>query len=297
MTLGQRLWLHPQSLWLRKALFQIHLWTGIGVGLYVLVVCVSGSVLVFRNELYRIFTMPPKIVKSSGERMTPEELKKSVQQAYPGYELSSVFQGRTPDQAVEVWLERGTRKKQRLFDPYTGQDLGDSIPHGIRIISWLLDLHDNLLYGMRGRAVNGIGGLFLTLLSVTGAIIWWPGMKNWRRSLSIEWRAHWKRLNWDLHSAMGFWTVLFVFMWGVSGIYLAFPTPFQEVVDFLQPMEQVRNPRVGDEVLRWLARLHFGRFAGWPFKVLWIVIGLAPVFLFVTGALMWWNRVLRRSSR
>jgi uncharacterized iron-regulated membrane protein len=46
-------WLRrPQSLWLRKAIFQIHLWTGIALGLYVFVISVSGSAIVFRNELY-----------------------------------------------------------------------------------------------------------------------------------------------------------------------------------------------------------------------------------------------------
>ena len=37
--------------------FQIHMWSGIAIGLYVLLVSVTGSVLVYRNELYRA-TMP-----------------------------------------------------------------------------------------------------------------------------------------------------------------------------------------------------------------------------------------------
>ena len=44
---------HPHDFLLRRVMFQVHLWTGIGLGLYVLVICVSGSVLVYRNELYR----------------------------------------------------------------------------------------------------------------------------------------------------------------------------------------------------------------------------------------------------
>ena len=36
-------WRQPQRVWLRKALFQVHLWTGIGAGLYVLVISISGS--------------------------------------------------------------------------------------------------------------------------------------------------------------------------------------------------------------------------------------------------------------
>ena len=73
----------------------------------------------------------------------------------------------------------------------------------------------NLLYGETGRAVNGLGALMMTLLSLTGACIWWPGIQSWRRSLTIDWKANWRRLNWNLHSAIGFWTVAFVFMWGV----------------------------------------------------------------------------------
>jgi hypothetical protein len=48
-----RQWLQrPQNVWLRRALFQIHLWTGVGVGLYVLAISISGSASVFRNEIY-----------------------------------------------------------------------------------------------------------------------------------------------------------------------------------------------------------------------------------------------------
>ena len=32
----------PQQVWLRKALFQIHLWTGILVGLYIIAIGISG---------------------------------------------------------------------------------------------------------------------------------------------------------------------------------------------------------------------------------------------------------------
>jgi len=39
---------------------------------------------------------------------------------------------------------------------------------------------------------------------------------------------------------------------------------------------------------------HTGNFGGWPVKVLWSVLGLVPALLFVTGALMWWTRVVRK---
>jgi len=49
MTTWQR-WVHrPQSLWVRTALFQVHLWVGIGVGLYILLISISGSAIVYRR--------------------------------------------------------------------------------------------------------------------------------------------------------------------------------------------------------------------------------------------------------
>jgi uncharacterized iron-regulated membrane protein len=77
-------------------------------------------------------------------------------------------------------------------------------------------------------------------------------------------------------------------------VYLVFPHPFMAVVDFLEPLDAASlTPRRGDLALEWLAKLHFGRFAGIKTKALWTFMGLIPPALFVTGALMWWNRVLR----
>lgn len=292
-------WLrYPQTVWARRALFQVHLWTGIGVGLYVLAVSVSGSMLVYRPQLSRALLRRPPTVVASGERMTPEELKQTAQRAYPEYRITQVVDRKKPDQAVEVWFERDGEARQRLFDPYTGADLGDTLGASFRSITWLLELHDNLLYGRTGRFVNGVGGIFLTLLSLTGAILWWPGIRNWRRSLTLDWKAKGRLFHWSLHSALGFWFLAFVFLWGLSGIYLCFPEPFNEVVEYLQPLDpSSRAPRLGDMALFWLSRLHFGRFYGWPSRVGWVILGLVPPALFVTGALMWWIRTLGNNTR
>ena len=80
MNYGQRWIWRPQSVWLRKAAFQAHLWSGILIGLYVLLVSVTGSVLVFRNELFRAATPEPIVVAASGALLTDQQLgdRKSV---------------------------------------------------------------------------------------------------------------------------------------------------------------------------------------------------------------------------
>jgi len=310
MTLWQRWLQRPQEFFLRRVLFQIHLWTGVAVGIYVLVICVTGSVLVYRNELYRTFSPVPVIVAGSGNPMAVADLKSAASRAYPGYEVTELRAGETPNHAVEIILRRRGDMKRRLLHPFTGEDLGDPLPAGFRFTAWLLDLHDNLLSGETGRRINGIGAVFVTLLCLTGAIIWWPGIKSWRGSLIPDRRANWKRLNWTLHSALGFWGFAFIMLWGVTGTYLSFAQLFAAAFDVIEPFN-ASNPveRVVDRLQYWLAYLHFGRLGGRGIpgcgrglcdsttKVIWAVFGLVPPLMFVTGALMWWNRVIRPARR
>jgi uncharacterized iron-regulated membrane protein len=205
-------WLQrPESLWARRIIFQVHLWLGMLAGLYVLVMSVSGSMIVFRNEL---------------------------------------------------------------------EELGKSESNVIRVVEWLVDLHENLLLGTTGRRVNGIGAIVLTLLCLTGAVLWWPGITHWRRSLSVNWRSSFARINWDLHSALGFWCFLFVGLWGISGAYFSFPQLFNALGDF---------------ALLWLSNLHFGRF-GWFAEAVWTVLGFVPAVLSFTGVFMCCHRLLVRKG-
>jgi len=145
----------------------------------------------------------------------------------------------------------------------------------------IVDLHENLLIGSTGRAANGIGAICLTLLCLTGAAIWWPGITHWRRSLTVEWRASFARINWDLHSAAGFWCFPLVLMWAVSAIYLVFQDQFVVSV-FLDPAGRAAS---------WLTQLHFGRF-NWFTEAVWALLGLIPAILAFTGVFICCRRVI-----
>ncbi len=95
-------------------------------------------------------------------------------------------------------------------------------------------------------------------------------------------------------------------MFGASGVYLCFPELLQDFADRLQPPTAANaGIRIVDQIIYWLAYLHFGRINGIGIpcngpglcdqstKAVWAVFGLAPAAMFVTGAIMWWNRVLR----
>ncbi len=308
MASWERFVRQPQSTWFRKVAFQVHLWTGLIFGVYFVAICVSGSVLVYRNDLYQMFSPQSVFVAASANRMSADQLDEAALRAYPGSTVENRWD-RGANQAVEIQLTNGTDSRMRLFNPYTGEDLGDPVPLGFRMTAWLLGFHDHLRFEDTGRRVNGAGAIFAIVLGISGAIVWWPGSRNWRRSLRIEATANWKRLTWSLHSALGFWFIGFLLLWGVTGTYLALPQVFATAFDYIEPIDEA-NPveRVGDRIQYWLAYLHFGRLGGrgipWcgrgacdtVTKATWALLGLAAPVMFVTGAVMWWNRVLRKAT-
>lgn len=305
-------WLRqPQRVWLRRAIFQIHLWTGLAIGLYVVVLSLSGSVLVYRNELDRYLATPRAVFDEQATPLTADQLRASAERLYPGWTVTDVYEGsyeprtgrggvrRLPDPTASVNLERNGETKNRLIDPYTGADLGDNTTRGQLFILWLVRLHDELLLDRPdGPWWNGLLSLVFTVVVLTGAVVWWPGVTRWRRSLTVKASAGWRRFNWDLHSALGAWLFVFMLMWGISGWYLGMPEPLTDIVERFSDPDGVYGERPGDIALTWLSRLHFGRWRnpGWGpwLQAGWAAIGLVPAVMFATGSIMWWNRVVRR---
>jgi uncharacterized iron-regulated membrane protein len=308
-------WRLPQRTLLRKAVFQVHLWAGLSLGLHIAVVCLSGSAIVFRNDVYDVLSDKLRVA-DQGKRLSREQLTHILEDTHPGYTLRDLKPGRDGQEASEVTLARAGGEIERLVNPYTGEDRGPAISGWFRLFKRLSDLHGNLMLGSRGMTVNAIGGGLTAALAITGIVIWWPGVARWRRSLTLHRGAGWKRLTWDLHSAVGFWTFALLFMWGATGFYFVFPQPFRATVDFFAPVNPPRPPQVqgsdggsqpfpsfprprrrrpltlGGKILRSFSLAHYGNFAGWRTKALWMLLGLMPVALYFSALLMWWNRVL-----
>jgi uncharacterized iron-regulated membrane protein len=233
----------PQSVWARRALFQLHLWLGVATGVYVFVVCVSGAALVFRIDMQRAMHPALFTPRASGPVADPVAIMESVRRAYPAATLSGIDAPTTSRQTYLAYAANGERFLTLLLDPVSAEMLGELSDQSF--IRTLQDLHFDLLAGRTGRIVNGVGALILLTMCVTGIVIWWPGRSNWKRGFTVDVRRQWKRVNWDLHSAVGIWTVALIAMWSVTGAYFAFPSAFRAFVNRLSPITVARTPQSG----------------------------------------------------
>ena len=235
----------PQSVFLRRAVFQIHLWVGVLVGAYVFVVCVTGAALVFRIDMQRALH-PQLFTPSAGTVADAATMLESVRDTFPNHRVSGIDAPTTGRPTYLAYVTNDKGFLTLLFDPVTARLLGELPDRSL--VRTVQDLHFDLLAGRTGRIVNGGGGLLLLLLCMTGLVIWWPGVDRWRRGLTVDFTRNWKRVNWDLHTATGIWTGAVIALWAVTGVYFAFPSQFRATVNAVSPLTVARTPSSGAPV-------------------------------------------------
>jgi uncharacterized iron-regulated membrane protein len=297
---GWQRWIQaPQTLFFRRALFQVHLWAGISLGLYVLAISLSGSAILLKSPFYAAFEpkwLDPLPAEDAVE-LEGDVLTARLAEVYTGYEVGFTSPPFQPGQAFYVVLNRDGQYFPHYFNHFTGEDIGVANPWPIKSIEWLARMHADLFLGPPGRTINGVGGALFVLMSLTGIVLWWQGRARWHEGLLPYWRGSQRSLLWQLHSFVGLWTLFLMVAWGVSGFQIGFPRALGPLIEFFRSDTDEGGPG-GLAVLRFFRNVHFARYgsgtwANWA----WIVVSFAPTLLFMSGFVVWFRRViLRRRS-
>jgi uncharacterized iron-regulated membrane protein len=198
---------------IRRALLTLHQWVGLASGLFLVVISVSGSALVFENGIDRTLNRSTSFVTPGARPLPIEVLIARVQAAYPADRIGGVRIGETSDQAYEFSL---SSRQSAMVDPYTGQLLGTR-DREKSVARWVHLLHTRLVAGEAGEKMVGGFSVAMLGLAVTGLLLWWP-----RRILSIGSASSWKRTNFDLHNVLGFYSSLVMLFITLSGVLIAF---------------------------------------------------------------------------
>lgn len=221
----------PRSTWIRRALFQVHLWLGLSVGLIAGLVGLTGALIVFRVEL-NDWTMPGSETVTPGPtRLSTDEMLARVLAYHPpGHHFVYAYFNGGPEKAWNFRTQSAEGHRwHTCIDPYTGRITGAENYHG-KWMQWIYDLHADLLLGKPGRTANGFFAIGLMILSVTGLVVWWPGSKLWRSGFRYERRARWKRQNYDIHKLAGFWSSLMLLVLAVTGAWFSFQDFYMQVL-------------------------------------------------------------------
>lgn len=229
---------HPRKLWLRRALFQVHLWVGVALALYMVAISVSGALLVFQDEI-RLATLRHTPLDTAHVARVSTVVAET-ERRFPERKLTFVSYPREGSPWWTLYVEDARGRLDQVYaDAATGRALETK---GRLFIDWVLDLHVYLLAGQTGFIANCLMGMGLLVLAATGAVLWWPGVKLWRRALGVGWRRGWRRVNFDLHNAIGIWTLGIVAWWGVTAVYFLLPQQVSALVNAVSPLKGMKPP-------------------------------------------------------
>lgn len=217
---------------------KIHLWLGLGSGLIVFIVAITGCLFVFQKEISDIcYRKTFFIVPQQTAPLPLSRLQQAAQQALgPQQPLNSITTYRDPSRAWEfmaysmndsaVTYFGAARYFRSVFiNPYTGAVTGfrDYRTDFFTIVKYL---HWSLLLNTPyGQPIVGWATIIFTVMLVTGMILWWP--KKWNKAsrktrLTIKTDARIKRLVYDLHNVLGFYIFIPVLLIALTGMVWAF---------------------------------------------------------------------------
>ncbi|MEH2180195.1 PepSY-associated TM helix domain-containing protein [Nostoc sp.] len=210
---------------LRNFAFTLHRYIGLAVGLILVIVGLTGSVLVFANEIEHIlFVQQFGAVVPQEQMLSPTSVVDSLKTALdwePNTKYARLYIPITPDAPYVLDTESSAGQLTSIFvNPYTGTIIGKQ-GWNEQLIASVVDLHCNLLAGDTGKTIVGIGCFLLLVLNITGLFLW-PGWRKLISGFKVKWNAHVKRLHFDIHKLAGIIAVVFLSFTAFTGLCWAF---------------------------------------------------------------------------
>jgi len=213
---------------LRKAIFWLHLVTGIAAGAVILVMAATGTLLTYERQMtewadrgYRAAPPAP-----NAARLPAQALIRGALAAGPGAPTSLTIQS---DPAAPAAVGFG-RERTLYVNPYTGQALGEGSARVRAFFHGVTDWHRWLGAGGErralGRAVTGACNLAFLLLVVSGLYLWLPRQWTRRQVRSVAWfrgglRGKARDFNW--HNVIGLWMWTPLFFIVLTGVVMSYP--------------------------------------------------------------------------
>jgi uncharacterized iron-regulated membrane protein len=211
-------------------LYKTHLWLGIISGIVLFVVCLTGTLLVFRWEIIEFFEPEHKhsISHPNMSLMKLEDIVTKLEQSEGGKTILVSLPDRRGD-AMGVYID-GTEFKVYQIDPYTGEILKDVLESEStlkKFFHFIMSLHTSLfLPSPIGQIVVGSATLIFVIITLSGFCLWLPAnfrnLKAWKNGFLIRFHKGKHSLILDLHKTLAFYALIPILLMALTGLVWSF---------------------------------------------------------------------------
>ncbi len=232
----------------------IHKWTSLICTAFILLLCVTGLPLLFKDEIDRLLN--PSVEATAAEPGAPAaSLDKIVSAGLarrPGAAVQFILWDRDDPNTVRLAIgESATSPAAKnvvlRFDAHTAAYLDAPVITG-RLTHFLLRLHTELFAGLPGKLFLGLMGLLFVCAIVSGIVLYAPAMRRLRFGTVRHDRS--PRLRWlDLHNLLVAVTIVWALVVGITGTINTGADIIQNIwqrdqlADMLKPYGSISLPK------------------------------------------------------
>lgn len=218
----------PLNKTFRNISAKLHLWLGLLSGIVVFIVCITGCLYTFKDEINDI-TKPWKFVQPEGKQvLLPTRILEISNNEINNHNPVAITYGEAFDAVFVDYFDPETGMSTVYINPYDG-----TVIKTVEVKKDQFDFFRFVLNGHRtlwlpraiGKPVVGYGVLIFIITLITGMVLWWP--KKWnkrtiRRNLTFRKGAPLSRFNFDLHNVLGSYAMLLLFILSFTGLIRSF---------------------------------------------------------------------------
>lgn len=235
----------------KRILYKIHLWLSLPLGILIVLICLSGATLVFKNEIRNALGMP-KVV-------APHGMSKK-------HDAKTATFGKSLDKRHESGKRHGIAGKS------------DDAPYGTTtkrdFFSYVTKFHTGLMMGAPGKIIVTYTTLFFVFILLSGVWICLPhNGRQLRKRLTVDTDKGKRKLLYDLHVSLGWWTIVWLLLLAVTGLGFGLK---------LVPK--------GSELMSVFHELHIGSCGGILTKTITFVVSIIGASLPVTGYWLYFKK-------
>lgn len=230
-----------RNVWLR-----LHLYLGLSVGALLVAVGLTGSALVFMNELDAwlnpdLLTVAVPSEGGTVHRPMAEIVAAAERVVEANSRMVAIMGPHSPEGVFSISFEQPDETQLRVFvDPYRAivTNVRNFRTHQVippYLIDAIFQFHFTLLSGEIGQTIVAIGALLLLVSIVTGLILWWPLTSQWRQAFALRLPTNRVRFMFDAHKTFSLYTCLVLSAVLLSGVSMNLNKPFVRVIQWFSP--------------------------------------------------------------
>ncbi|AHE56402.1 PepSY-associated TM helix domain-containing protein [Sphingomonas sanxanigenens] len=230
---------------MQRARWGLRLWHrgfGIGAGLWLLLLALTGTAIAFYDELDRALVPELRTIPGEFTALPRVDLALATAQVrHPGFVPRHIDLPNRPRDSIMIIGSENGQAAQLFSDPRDGAMLGlrssGSFAFDRRhLMDTLYALHMDLLLGPTMAWVLGLVALLWAIDHVPAAILAIPRLARWWRALRVKPRG--RRALYDRHRAPGLWLMPVTLMLAVSGLCLSWQEETRAVVSLVSPVSE-----------------------------------------------------------